>query len=93
MLNIVLLCVSICALIAAIIINVRTWLTKTEEDYDFIFHQLLLPLFCTAVIILSACFSPVPAALLLRLAIAAMLGAIFFFLSSISIVLDYRNRY
>lgn len=36
MLNIVLLCISICALIAAIIINVRTWLTKTEEDYDFI---------------------------------------------------------
>lgn len=63
MLNIVLLCISVCALIIAIIVNIHTWLTRTEEDYDFIFHQLLLPLFCTAVIILSACFSPVPAAL------------------------------
>lgn len=60
---------------------------------NLFFHQLLLPLFCTAVIILDAWFFPVPVALLLRIAIATMGGAIFFFLSSISIVLDYRNRY
>ena len=93
MLNIVLLCISVCALIIAIIVNINTWLTRTEEDYDYIFRQLLLLFFCTAVIILDAWFFPVPVALLLRLAIATMGGAIFFFLSSISIVLDYRNRY
>lgn len=58
MLNIVLLCISVCALIIAIIVNIHTWLTRTEEDYDYIFRQLLLLFFCAAVIILDAWFFP-----------------------------------
>lgn len=88
----ILLCISVCTLLAAVIVNIHTWLTKTEKDYDFIFRQVSLLLFCVVIIIFIACFFPKSVTLLPRLAIATLGGAIVFFLSSITTVLIYRNR-